>query len=165
MPVISIFSDSPNLRQQAGEMIRELARGQPSTLRADCYDTFSDFLTSAERNPRRILMLAQEGPGGVELAADLREHFPRHRFVWFSDLDFALFSYRLEADYFNFLPLTEEKMRKALRNCTPRPAPQTPPQTIPIEKPVVESRLLTTGFLCYNAKSQLRKCRIIESLA
>jgi len=39
----------------------------------------------------------------VELAADLRERFLRHRFVWFSDLDFALFSYRLEADYFNFL--------------------------------------------------------------
>ncbi len=84
MPVISVFSGSPAIRQQAEGLIRELARGQPGTLRADCYDTFPGFLTSAERNPRRILLLAQEGPGGVELAADLREHFPRHRFVWFS---------------------------------------------------------------------------------
>lgn len=140
MPSISVFSGSPAIRQQAGDLIRDLARTQPDTLRADCYDTFSDFLTSAERNPRRILLLAQEGPGGVELAADLRERFPRHRFVWFSDLDFALFSYRLEADYFNFLPLTEEKLKKALRNCTPRPAPQASPQTKTVEKPVVECR-------------------------
>ncbi len=140
MAVISIFSDSPAIRQLAEGLIRELARGQPSTLRADCYDTFSDFLASAERDPRRILLLAQEGPGGVELAADLRERSPRHRFVWFSDLDFALFSYRLEADYFNFLPLTEDKLRKALRICTRQHIPKAPAKETPIERPVAECR-------------------------
>jgi len=140
MPVISIFSRNPAIQRQAGELIQDLARGQPDALRSDCYDAFPDFLTSAERNPRRILLLAQEGPGGVELAAETRERFPNHRFIWFSDLDFALFSYRLEVDYFNFLPLTEDKLRMALRNCTPRPAPQASPQTKTVERPVVESR-------------------------
>jgi len=126
VPSISVFSGKPAIRQQAGDLIRDLARAQPDTLRADCYDTFDRFLTSAERNPRHILLLAQEGPGGVELAADLRERFPRHRFVWFSDLDFALFSYRLEADYFNFLPLTEEKLKKPCGTVRPAPLPRLP---------------------------------------
>jgi len=137
MPVISIFSGNPAIQRQAAGLIQDLARGQPDALRADCYDTFYDFLISAERNPRRILLLAQEGPRGVELAAETRERFPNHPFVWFSDLDFALFSYRLEADYFNFLPLTGDKLRKALRNCTPRPAP---PLTGPVKSPLAESR-------------------------
>ncbi len=117
MPVISVFSGSPAIRRQAEKLILNLASGQLDTLRADCYDTFSDFLSSAYKTPRRILLLAQEGPGSVGLAADVRERFPDHRFIWFSDLDFALFSYRLETDYFNVLPLTEDKLRIALRKC------------------------------------------------
>lgn len=117
MPVISIFSGSPAIQRQAEELIKNLARGQTDTLRADCYDTFSGFLCSANKTPRRILLLAQEGPGSVDLAAEVRERFPDHRFVWFSDLDFALFSYRLEVDYFNVLPLTEDKLRIALQKC------------------------------------------------
>jgi len=140
MPVISIFSGSPAIRRQAEGLIRELAREQADTLRADCYDTFFDFLSSGDRNPRRILLLAQEGPGSVEMAAEVRECFPNHRFVWFSDLDFALFSYRLEADYFNFLPLTEDKLRMALRNCTRQHIPRAPANETPLEKPMAESR-------------------------
>jgi len=140
MPVISIFSGNPAIRRQAEGLIRELARGQPSTLRADCYNTFDRFLDSAKRNPRRILLLVHEGPGSVEMAAEVRECFPDHRFVWFSDLDFALFSYRLEVEYFGFLPLTADKMRTALRNCTRQHIPKASPKEVPVEKPVVECR-------------------------
>jgi len=139
MPVISIFSNRPAIQQQAGDLIRNLAREQLDTLRADCYDTFADFLSSADRYPCGILLLAQEGPGSVEMAVDLRERFPDHRFVWFSDLDFALFSYRLEVDYFNFLPVTEDKLRTALRNCTHH-IPHVPAKEIPVEKPMVKGR-------------------------
>jgi len=120
MPVISLYSDSPAIRRHAADLIQELARGQPDPLRADCFDAFPDFLASADGKSRRILLLAQAGPGGVELAAETRERFPDHRFIWFSDLDFALFAYRLEADYFGFLPVTGDKLRTALRNCARR---------------------------------------------
>jgi len=140
MPVLSIFSGNPALRQQAGKLIQELARGQPDTLRADCFDDFHDFLASADGKNRRILLLAQEGPEGAELASETRERFPDHRFIWFSDLDFALFSYRLEAAYFGLLPLTEDKMRTALRNCAHQLRPPIPAQAELAEKPVAESR-------------------------
>ncbi len=117
MPVISIFSGRPAIQRQAEELILNLARGQPDTLRADCYDTFSEFLSSAIKSPHRILLLAQDGPRSVDMAAEVRERFPEHSFVWFSDLDFALFAYRLEVDYFSLLPITKDKLRTALQNC------------------------------------------------
>ncbi len=134
MPVISIFGGSPAVRRQAEDLIRELARGQPDILRANCCASFPDFPSSADGNPRRILPPAQEGPGSAELASEVRECFPDHRFVRFSDLDFALFSYRPEADDFNFLPLTEEKPRKALRNCMHQLRPRVPARADPAEE-------------------------------
>ncbi len=61
MPVISIFSGSPAIRKQAGELILKLARGQPDTLQADCYYTFSGFLDSANKTP---LPHTSAGSGG-----------------------------------------------------------------------------------------------------
>ncbi len=143
MPVVSVFSVSPSIRQQIRELILNLAGGQPDTLRADSCDTFSDFLSSANNTPRRILLLAQEGPLSVDMAAEVRERFPNHCFVWFSDLDYALFAYRLDADYFSLLPVTEDKLRTALRNCMCHVCHHTTVQMKPAEKPLVRSSPLT----------------------
>ncbi len=79
----------------------------------------------------------------VDMAAEVRERFPNHCFVWFSDLDYALFAYRLDADYFSLLPVTGDKLRTALRNCMCHVCHHTTVQTKPAEKPVVRSRLFT----------------------
>lgn len=141
MPVISVYSYHKEVRREAKEVISHLARGQPENIQVDCCDSFSGFLDSARRNPCRILLLAQAGPLGADMAAEVRECFPKHRFVWFSDLDFGLFAYRLEADYFSLLPLTEDKLRSALRNCSHHPPPfPMPTSSRAAEKPVAKSR-------------------------
>ncbi len=163
MPVISIFSGSPAIRRQVEELIQNLAGEQPDTLQAKCYETFPGFLSSAKNAPRRILLLAQEGPRSLDMALEVRERFPDNCFVWFSELDFTLFSCRLDADYFSLLPATEDKLRAALRNCMCHVCHHTPVQTKPAEKPVVsvvpvvKSRLFTTFFLCYNIGHKIRK--------
>ncbi len=64
LPVISIFSVSPAIQRQAGELMLDLNKGQPDTLCADCCDTFSDFVFSANKPPY-ILLPGQEGLGSV----------------------------------------------------------------------------------------------------
>ncbi len=143
MPAISIFSANPALRRQAEELIQNLARGHPETFCTDCYDNFNDFLNSVGSDPCRIMFLAHEGPGGAEQAASLREHFPDQRFIWFSDLDFALFSYRMEVDYFGFLPITENKLKTALRNSMHHYCPCNPVQLAADKKPAIAAKPLS----------------------
>lgn len=123
MSAISIYSTNEQIRQHVSGLLAELAPEQAGALRADCFSSFPEFLESGRMNPRRILLLAEEGPGSVELAASVREVCPEHHFIWFCDLDFGLFSYRLEADYFGFLPVREEKLRRALEGCRNRDGP------------------------------------------
>lgn len=130
MSVISIYSTNALIREHVAGLIAELAPELPGPLQTDCFSSFPEFLESGRIHPRRILLLAEEGPNSVELAASIREVCPEHRFLWFSDLDFGLFSYRLEADYFGFLPVREEKLRKALQGCENRSSPSALPAMV-----------------------------------
>ena len=131
MSAISIYSTNKQIRQHVAGLLAKLAPEQVWPLRADYFSSFPEFLESGRSHPRRILFLAEEGPGSVELAASIREVCPDHRFIWFSDLDFGLFSYRLETDYFGFLPVREEKLRRALQNCKNRDGPSARPSAKP----------------------------------
>ncbi len=144
MAVISIYSTDEAIRQELYRLLHGLASESQETLRLYCYDDFAAFLDSGRENPRRILLLAEKGAEGVELAVSAAEECPDNRLIWFSDLDFALFSYRLEVVYFGFLPVQEESLRIALRNCKRRrgdsPSPMEP--VIKEERPTIFQRLL-----------------------
>lgn len=134
MPLISLYSENSRLQAELTALLAGLGRGASAPIRTQVFSNFSAFLDSGRRNPRRILLLAQEGPGSVELAAAAVEECPDSPVVWLSDLDFALFSYRLEVDHFGLLPATEEGLRAALHSCQgrhrrvqSRPAPPQPP--------------------------------------
>lgn len=117
MPVISIYSTDSGIRQQLSEQFAALAREGPEMIRSVTYSSFSAFLSSGRENPRRILLLAQTGASSVELISTAVEECPHNQVVWLSDLDFGLFSYRLEVAYFGFLPSSREALSTALRNC------------------------------------------------
>lgn len=81
--------------------------------------TFSDrraFLDHIRGRPDLTALLLEFGPHATETAAEIREQNPNGKFLWFSDLDFSLLSYRLRTDYFGLLPVTEDKLRMALQN-------------------------------------------------
>lgn len=120
MSVISLYSTNPEVMKTLLEVLNHLDQEGPEPVRTELFESFSDFLDSGRRNPRRILILAQQGTGSVELAAATVEECPLSPMIWLSDLDFALFSYRLEVDHFALLPGTEETMRVALMNCRKR---------------------------------------------
>ena len=117
MSRIAIFSSDQQIRRRLEGQLTELSREWPEPLGVKTYSRFAEFLDSGKKNPRRIMLLAQEGAASVDLAAAVAEECPENPLVWLSDLDFALFSYRLEADYFGLLPGTTDSLRAALRNC------------------------------------------------
>lgn len=88
------------------------------TLNVQC-QIFSErrmFLAHIRGRPDLTALLIESGPHATETAAEIREQNPSGKFLWFSDLDFSLLSYRLHADYFGLLPVTEDKLRTALQN-------------------------------------------------
>lgn len=148
MSVISLYTTNPHIRESLMVILSRLDQAGPEPVRTEDFVNFAAFLDSGKQNPRRILMLAQEGPKGVELAATAVEECPESPVVWLSDLDFALFSYRLEVDHFAMLPGTEENLRAALRSCSrkhkkSRASPLPAPAKLSETKPHQRRRLLT----------------------
>lgn len=132
MSVISLYTTNPQIQASLTDLLDQLGQEGPEPVRTEGFTSFSAFLDSGRRNPRRILMLAQEGTKGVELAAAAAEECPESPLVWLSDLDFALFSYRLEVDHFALLPGTEESLRAALQSCRRRQCSRTAPPAVSI---------------------------------
>ncbi len=107
MTVILLCEDGPR-RQEAEAMLR--------TMGVDCkaFSQRRGFLDHIRGRPDLTALLIEPGPQATETAAEIREQNPRGKFLWFSDLDFSLLSYRLRADYFALLPVTEDKLRGAM---------------------------------------------------
>lgn len=97
-----------------------LISGQLSRLgiiSAELFYSTSDFLTKIRRCPDSIMLIAQTGALSTETAIAAREHNPKGKLIWFSNLDFALLSFRLKATYFGLLPIEDEKLAQALSYC------------------------------------------------
>lgn len=86
-------------------------------LRIQVCDNRRGFLEQGRSGTGRILLFTVRGPGSVTLAAKIHEDCPGNWLVWFSDLDFSLFAYHLEAAYFGLLPVREGQMLDALTSC------------------------------------------------
>ncbi len=117
MSVISLYATNPKVRNDLLAVLVRLNQQDAAPIQTEHFTSFPQFLKSGRENPRRILLLAQEGSRSVELAATIVEECPQNPLIWLSDLDFALFSYRLEVEHFGLLPGTEESLRVALHNC------------------------------------------------
>lgn len=73
------------------------------------------FFSYVDENPEVVMILNYAGPYSVEIAMKLRDRSPSNPLIWFSDLDFGLVSYRVHATWFGMLPVTEEKLTKAMK--------------------------------------------------
>lgn len=117
MSLISIYAPNPQIENRLLELLSTMSEEWTEPICATGFSDFAGFLESGRHNPRRILILAQEGTTSVELAATTVEECPDSPVVWLSDLDFALYSYHLEVAYFGLLPVTKEMMYMVLRSC------------------------------------------------
>lgn len=80
------------------------------------YNIF-DFIAKVSDCPDTVMFIAQTGALSTETAMAARERNPKGKLVWFSDLDFALLSFRLKATYFGLLPVEDDKLKTALSYC------------------------------------------------
>lgn len=102
---------------QSGDRITRQLSGLCDVLTTVSFYNISDFLAMVTDDPNAIMMIAQTGALSTETAMAAREHNPGGKLIWFSDLDFALLSFRLKATYFGLLPIEDEKLRVALDYC------------------------------------------------
>ena len=104
-----------------GSLLPKLLTGAAAKLhkplRIQVCDTRRGFLEQGKTGTGRILLFAARGPESVTLAAKVHEDCPGNWLVWFSDLDFSLFAYHLEAAYFGLLPVREGQVLDALISC------------------------------------------------
>ncbi len=107
MTVILLCEDGAR-RQEAEAMLRTM------NVRFKAFSERCAFLDHIRGRPDLTALLLELGPCATETAAEIREQNPNGKFFWFSDLDFSLLSYRLRADYFALLPVTEDKLRAAM---------------------------------------------------
>ena len=84
---------------------------------AEAYDSITDFITNVMDHPDTVMLVAQTGAHSTETAITAREQNPQGKLIWFSDLDFALLSFRLKATYFGLLPIENDKLKTALAYC------------------------------------------------
>lgn len=62
-----------------------------------------------------IFIIAQDGVDGLNTITGI--HLPPGKFIWFSDMDFAVLAYRLCVGWFGKKPVTYRQMEQALTRC------------------------------------------------
>lgn len=109
---VALCCDTPENGKAIAEQLSKLCH-----VTTEIFYSISDFITRISDCPDTIMLIAQTGSRSTETAMAAREHNPQGKLIWFSDLDFALLSFRLRAVYFGLLPLEERKLKKALCYC------------------------------------------------
>lgn len=81
------------------------------------YDSNREFISAITDRPDLIMMVIQTGSKSIETAMSALGHNKAGKLVWFSDIDFALLSFRLRATYFGLIPVEMDKLKTALSSC------------------------------------------------
>lgn len=109
---VALYCDNPENGSSIARQLTKLCRVPTETF----YNIF-DFITKVSDCPDTVMFIAQTGALSTETAMAAREHNPHGKLIWFSDLDFALLSFRLKATYFGLLPVEDNKLKTALSYC------------------------------------------------
>ena len=109
---VALCCDNPKSGESIIRQLSKLCRVTTESF----YNIF-DFIARVSDCPDAIMLIAQTGALSTETAMAAKEHNPQGKLIWFSDLDFALLSFRLKATYFGLLPVEEDKLKTALSYC------------------------------------------------
>ena len=109
---VALCCDSP---KSSESITRQLSKLCHVTMVS--FYNITDFISEVSGRPDIVKLIAQTGSISTETAMAAKEHNPQGKLLWFSDLDFALLSYRLKATYFGLLPLDADRLKTALGYC------------------------------------------------
>lgn len=114
---VLLYCPEPAEERLLARLLTGAAEKLREPLRIQACGTWNSLLEQGKTGTGRILLFAARGPESVTLAAKIHEDCPGNWLVWFSDLDFSLFAYHLEAAYFGLLPVREGQVLDALTSC------------------------------------------------
>ena len=107
---IAVLANAEKASEEIQRQLEHLQYGQVAY-----FTETTPFFNYVDEHPGIITILNYTGPYSVEIAMKLRDRSPSNPLIWFSDLDFGLVSYRVHATWFGMLPVTEEKLTKAMK--------------------------------------------------
>ncbi len=109
---IAIFSD-----RQRHDLLEQLLHGLqlPGIPACTNYPTYDELISGLPKNGCDLLIVAQDGASGMEGARAAKVLLPDVPLIWFSDDNgFGPESYRVGCAFFCALPITKERLCKAL---------------------------------------------------
>lgn len=102
-------------RKQILEYIQNFSRENNHEVETEGCADWPELYEKLGKAEPDIIIIAQNGVDGLNTITNM--HLPPKRFIWFSDLDFALQAYRLCLSWFGNKPVTYQKISQALTRC------------------------------------------------
>lgn len=102
-------------REQLLGYIRRFCDERDMKLSAQGVADWPELFEQLKEAEPDIIIVAQDGVDGLNTITSI--HLPPGKFIWFSDLDFAVQAYRLCVSWFGIKPVTYRQMEQALLRC------------------------------------------------
>lgn len=77
----------------------------------------SGFLERVQGNPYLIMLAVVNGPKAPQTIRQIKASNPRARLIWYSDHDYALYSYGVRVTSFGLLPVSPKMLGQAMDAC------------------------------------------------
>ncbi len=111
---ISILTDHTATGQEYVRQVRHFCMKQGMFPRIELYVNEENFFEQLIKSPPMCIILALPGVAGLNAAEHIRSLVSDCGLIWCCDLDFSLHAFKLRADYFILLPISEEQLREGL---------------------------------------------------
>lgn len=112
---ITVCSGNAAEREQLLGYIRRFCEERDMELYAQGAADWPELFEQLKEAEPDIIIVAQDGVDGLNTITGI--HLPPGKFIWFSDLDFAVQAYRLCVSWFGKKPVTYQLMEQALLRC------------------------------------------------
>lgn len=112
---IAVCSGNNAEREQLLGYVRRFCDERDMELYAQGAADWPELFEQLKEAEPDIIIVAQDGVDGLNTITGI--HLPPGKFIWFSDLDFAVQAYRLCVSWFGKKPVTYQLMEQALLRC------------------------------------------------
>ena len=111
---IAVLSDHVENGQKLAKQTKKICNERGIFPKVELHHSQEEFFDYAQRDVPTSVILSMEGVAGLNAAEHLRSLCPECGLIWCSDLDFSLHAYRLRAEYFILMPVTEMELKNGL---------------------------------------------------
>ncbi len=111
---IAVLSDHQQTGQKIVDQVTQFCAENGLFPQVDLHSDQENFFNNIFQTKPTSVILSLSGVSGLNAAEHLRALLPTCGLIWCSDLDFSLHAYRLRADYFILMPVTETELKNGL---------------------------------------------------